>query len=175
MIKNFYQYNESIKHLLVGPTEDEVWNSIKDLKLDKILIKSSIIGLLKGVKYAIENGVDTNIDNALWSSINHTNFEISKYLVEQGADINVDNGYPIKHACKVGDLDMVKFLIEHGADKNQSNGYNLVISCRNGYYDIVKYLLEKGANPKLREGQCEEYAKEKGYDDILQLLEEYIK
>jgi hypothetical protein len=39
MIKNFKQYNEGIKHLLVGPTKEDIWTDLMNGKL-KGLLKS---------------------------------------------------------------------------------------------------------------------------------------
>ena len=145
MIKKFVQFNESIKHLLVGPSEDEVWDKIKDLSWPDLLLKSSKNGILKGVKLAVKKGTNIHYmsDEPLWWVIHNNYFEVAKYLIENKAHINVDDGYPIKHACEIGDLDMVKFLLEQGAD------------------------------PHLRDGVYVKYAKQKGYDDIVQLLYEW--
>ena len=37
MITKFYQYNESIKSLLVGPTKDEVWTELMNGKLKGLI------------------------------------------------------------------------------------------------------------------------------------------
>ena len=39
MIKNYKQYNEGINHLLVGPTDEEIWNHYMEGDL-KGLLKS---------------------------------------------------------------------------------------------------------------------------------------
>jgi len=60
MITKFIKFNESVKSLLIGPTEDEVWNVIRNLSPNNLLIQSSKNGILKGVKIAIEEGAEIN-------------------------------------------------------------------------------------------------------------------
>ena len=76
----------------------------------------------------------------------------------------------MKHACEVGDLDMVKFMLEYGGNKNEG----LFFSCMNGHYDVTKYLLENGSNPNHRSGMCLEKAKINGHNDIVELLQEWM-
>jgi len=47
MIKNYKQYNNGIKSLLVGPTEEEVWDNIKNIESVKLFNKSIKSGLYK--------------------------------------------------------------------------------------------------------------------------------
>ena len=62
MIKNYIQFNEGIKHLLKGPTEEEIIKKIKS-NPTQLLIKSCEIGNLNLIKYAIEQGGDINFKN----------------------------------------------------------------------------------------------------------------
>jgi len=83
MIKNYKQFNEGIKSLLVGPSEEEIWNNIKDLSPEALLIKSCKSGLLIGVKFAIEKGVNIHIaeDIPLRITSKNNNYDIVEYLL----------------------------------------------------------------------------------------------
>ena len=83
MIKNYNQFNESLRDKLVGPTEDEVIDIFLKKSPQELLRKSCKLGLLKGVKIAIENGADIHADNdsALIHSSNYGNLNIVKLLL----------------------------------------------------------------------------------------------
>jgi len=87
MITKYKQFNEGIKQLLVGPSEKEIINSLKDepLKLYKIGCED---GYLDMVKYALEKlSTKSNIsifdfnDGLTKASENKYN-DIFKYIVE---------------------------------------------------------------------------------------------
>ena len=103
MIKNYKQFNESLKDKLVGPTEDEVLDNLK-LRPNDLLLKSCKIGFLKGVEIALNRGADVHIhgDYPLkYASVNG-HIEIVKYLLNNGADVHIDNDLPLKRATKMG-------------------------------------------------------------------------
>ena len=87
MIKNYKQFNESLRDKLVGPSEDEIWNNIKDLSPDKILKKCSKIGFFKGVEIALERGADIEI--GLIESLKEKNKDIFVFLIKKGGDISI--------------------------------------------------------------------------------------
>ena len=147
MITKFETYNESISSLLVGPTEDEVMDNLKDLSPIEILRKSILIGFLKGVKYAIEQGVDIHYDydSTLRLASLKGYLDIVKYLVENGADIHAKRDYALRMSSQTGKLDVVKYLVEQGANINAAENYPLKLSAWYGHLDVVKYLVEQGA------------------------------
>jgi len=63
MITDFIKFNESIKHLLVGPTEDEIMDNFLKLSPNEMLIKSCKIGSLNGVKIALQRGAKVSYNN----------------------------------------------------------------------------------------------------------------
>ena len=59
MIKNYKQHvKESLLDKLKGPTEEDIWNLIKNCDPDSMLVKSCEIGYLQGVKKSLEIGAD---------------------------------------------------------------------------------------------------------------------
>ena len=55
MIKKYKQYiKESLLNKLEGPTEEEIFNSVKDLNPDEMLLKACKSDLINLAKYAIE-------------------------------------------------------------------------------------------------------------------------
>lgn len=175
MITKFKKFNEGINHLLVGPTEEEIWNDIKDLQPQDMLYKSYDIKYDKGIKYAIEQGADytklTNMFNYVVKLLNLSNedviefmklqgnnsgdiLRISSYLhFKYGTDYAISNGALegltpnnlLIKSCKIGYLDGVKRALRKRANINANNGQPLTISETYNKYDIMKYLIEQGA------------------------------
>jgi len=151
MVKNYKQFNESIKSLLVGPTKDEVWDNFKNLDDEQLLKLSSKNGFIDGVKKAIDNGVDIecNYGFALVNAANGGHYDIVKLLLDNGVSVGgYHNDYfALTLSCEKGYLNIVKLLVEHGSDVNAEGGSPLKCASYNGHIDVIKYLLEKGANP----------------------------
>ena len=149
MIKNYKQFNESLKDKLVGPTEDEVLNNLKDLSPDDLLIKSCKIGLVKGIEIALERGADINFNRnqALSEAVFNNNLEIIKLLHKNGVDINYGSDVALRDAAYMG------------------------------YTEIVNYLLDNGANPfsmNNRKGPFE-LSIERGHNETAELIKKYME
>lgn len=136
-----------IKELLVGPTIDEVLYNFKDLSPSELLMKSCKIGLLDGVKIALEKGVDLN-DHYMDSNI--------KYM-----DTFMEYSEDGKTAT------CVSFMIGDG------NEYLYECSKR-GYYDIVKLLLENSVNPNSKNDVILKFTKIYSHDKVVELLKSYM-
>jgi len=146
IIKKIINTNESIKSLLVGPTQEEVWESIKELPPRKMIIRSASINFLDGVKTALEKGVSQSIKNMSFNfACNNENFEIADYLLEHGADIDYLNGLTLRDAIDYNKYDMLVYLLEHGANVHISNNKPLLIARIRGNDDIIK-LVKKYMN-----------------------------
>ena len=85
MITKFEQFNEGIKHLMLGPTDDEIIDNLKQLPPDKMLLKCCQIGLLEGVKVALERGAKISYDNfePLMESVFYGHSEVEDFLRSQ--------------------------------------------------------------------------------------------
>jgi len=103
----------SLKDKLVGPTEDEVLENFNKKHLEEIeklnkkhnqdiLLKSCKLGLIKGVKGAVENGADINYDGGepLYLSISNGHGEIVKYLIDVGVKMDIFNKKPVTKTNK---------------------------------------------------------------------------
>ena len=149
MIKNYKQYNESIKSLLVGPTEEEevIKGLIENMKTPDIMIeKCCKLDLLKGIEYLYNNYNLTEKDKktGLYFASAYGSLNIVKYIVGKGIDINYENGAPLRSACRKGYTDIVKFLLDNGAitylDAYQTASQYNHKECM----DLVKkYLVDK--------------------------------
>ena len=84
MIKKFNEFiNEDILNKLTGPSKEEIMYSLNTMSPDKALTKSIKLGLLDGVKIAIERGADLEDEHNTDDAFNYP--EIYKYLIEHGA------------------------------------------------------------------------------------------
>jgi len=148
MIKNYKQFNESLRDKLVGPTEDEVLYNLKDLTPIELLHKSCIIGFLKGVYLAIEKGVNLHVGNdyALGLSSYRGHTEIVELLLDRGADVHSCDDYPLRMASRYGHTDVVKLLLDRGADIHINGDEPLRKSELNGHTEtseLLKKYMEK--------------------------------
>lgn len=146
MIKNYKIFTESLLSKLEGPSEEEIFNNFKDLTPDDMLYKSIDIGFSKGIKKAINFGVNIDFNEAFCLSAESGHLDLVKFFHEKGAEVTNDDNYALKYSAENGHLDVVKYLIEHGADVHANNDYALRWSANNGYLDVVKYLVENGAD-----------------------------
>jgi ankyrin repeat protein len=135
------------------PSDEEILTDIKDMDINDVLIKSSKLGLLKYVKYALEHGADIEYNQntvgstALSEACFFGNFDVIKYLVEHGANINsqsFSHFTPLMVAMENGNnLEIVKYLINHGADIKMLNLFNqdaYVHAIFNNRQDIANYI-----------------------------------
>ena len=123
----YKQYNESIKSLLVGPTEKEMLSDLKKLNPTDALFKciSKDLAYIKGVEQSINDGADINkrdnkldfspIDYAMWNGY----VDIVKLLIEKGATLDTEK-YPIDYILKMvinkdssNDLETLKYFIKN--------------------------------------------------------------
>ena len=112
MITRFEKYNENIKSLLVGPTEKEVWDNFKKLSPDQLLLKSSKIGFIKGVKLALDKGADVHVfeDEPLLAASENGHTDIVKLLLDRGADVHAKNDLSLQWAEHNEHTEVANFL-----------------------------------------------------------------
>lgn len=115
----------SIKHLLVGPTREEVTNYFSGASAkakQKALITASKEG----------------------------NLEIIQLLIEHGVNLHEKKDEAMREAAYHGQLEVIKLLVFNGADIhiNKEEALAFAVSCHtnNGHLEVVKYLLENAAN-----------------------------
>ena len=141
--------NESVRDLMKPKSEEDVWDSVKDLEPTPMLIKSANNGYMKGVVTALENGADLNFDRgaALMGATGSGNLKIVKYLINKDIDTTErGKGAYLMPACIGGYIDIVKYLISIGLLKGISyvRFYELLDMARNNKHkDIVGLLIKQ--------------------------------
>lgn len=123
MIRKFNQYNESIRNLLVGPTEEELLNNLEQFDPTDALFKCvrKGNGFLKGVIRSVERGADINAkDNhhgwtPITYAIENNYIDIIVYLMKKGVKID-EKTFPIEYVLtKVvykGTLEDLKYILK---------------------------------------------------------------
>ena len=156
MIKKYKQYNEGIKHLLVGPTDDELKDYIK-----------------------------INPSRALLTYCKKNNLELVKLSLESGADPDYDNGHPLLYACGRKshnipfNIDILHLLIEYNVDVTIDRNENLRECCYDYNEDnwdnlkIIELLLNAGADVHVVDDLCMNYAQMHNEELLINLLEKY--
>ena len=131
---------------------------------DRLLLRSSETDDLKGVKTAIKNGADVNMnidshdnDNPLLLASKGGHWNIVNFLLENGANPNVtnypededrrfgdeDDYYtPIKYAIRANKVDIVEMLLDRGAEKSDVSFISFATIHEN--LRVIAMLLKKG-------------------------------
>jgi len=163
MITKFENYNESIRSLLVGPTDDELLQKYKGERPVNLLWNSVEIGWLNGIKIAFEkdNTLIKYIDRVLVESAGDGFLDIVKYTIENGADIHIWSDAPLNNAAEFGHYDVVKYLLENGADVYATHRYededgsekfnSYEVSLNNDFVEVAK-LIKSYMNKPTNEG-----------------------
>ena len=151
MITKYNLYKESLLNKISGPSEEEVWDKIKKLNPEDMMVKSINVDLLKGVKLAINNGIDIHIQNEAYlrHACEKGSYNVVKYLLEQGADVNILDEEPLRKAVYTNSADVVKLLLEYGAEVNSYGGHLAINNATKfGKIQILILLTEK-LNPNI--------------------------
>ncbi|MEK0336906.1 MAG: hypothetical protein QQN41_05665, partial [Nitrosopumilus sp.] len=84
---------EAIGDILKPKSEEDIISSMGDLDSDDLLIKSTEIGFLPGVKKAIERGANVNVSNdyALRFASENGHYDVVKLLLDSGVDVHAFN------------------------------------------------------------------------------------
>ena len=108
---------------------------------DKLII-SATYGLLKIVKYLVDNGADIHAkdDLVLQVAIENGHLEIVQYLVSKGVNIHVYYDLALQWAARNGHLDIVKYLVDQGANIHAIDDWALREAEENGHDEVVAYL-----------------------------------
>ena len=151
MIKNYNKFNEGLIDKLKGYSDEEVWNNLKELGLDKALIKACKINFLYGVKKALE----------------------------EGANYKAEFNKPFRNACDNGCYDVVKFFldnykinkvaIENGFHNSFAHGDKRITKLLNKYLNV-----KEGINDYLKGPNMEEVWKNLGFDEGFNSADEYF-
>ena len=107
---------EAMGDVLKGKSEEEILSSIEkgNLNSDNLLIKSTNVGFLPGVKKALEIG----------------------------ADVHVADDYALEWASRYGYKEIVELLLKHGANVHAKDDLAFRWASQNGYLATAKLLLK---------------------------------
>ena len=122
------------------------------------LLDAAANGNLTGVRSALENGANINVQNnrgataLMYAAGRSGNLEIVRYLVERGADLNLrnnDGGWTALHiAFDWNRTAIARYLIDSGINVNArgSNGKSaLNMAYEKGEMELYDYLIAHGA------------------------------
>ena len=146
---------KGLRARLLGPTEEEVLENLKDLSPNALLLKSSEVDFLRGVALALEKGASSRTKKeAVKIAAKNGHLQIIKLLIEKG--VNNITGVNIHYkkddalcaAAYHGHLEVVKYLVENGAivDAAHNRPLAFAASCYTGHLPVVKFLVENGAS-----------------------------
>ena len=158
MITKYNKYNESIKSLLVGPTEEEIIDNISKLSPNDMFKTSIKCNMLEGVKKSIELGADVlnfyngNYGLSLQSISYNCNLEIFEYLINNKIIDLKEKIYiqmrrqTIEYTlmCDLiyyNKIDIIRFLLNTcDIDINSSNYFSIAVD--NNQYEIINLFLD---------------------------------
>lgn len=129
-------------------------NSVADFAL----LEASLHGDVQGIKKAIKDGANVNIQDAegftpLNRSAKLSYYHLVYYFVELGADVTIPNDEnitPLHYGVEYNNIKIVKLLLENGADidaRDKITESPLHWAGWTGNYEAAKLLLKHGANP----------------------------
>jgi ankyrin repeat protein len=139
-----------IKHLLVGPTEDEIIINLAG-NPDKLLIFASKESSIRCVEEALNGGASSKAkQQSLLLASKKGNLAIIQLLLEYGVNIHEKKDEAMREAAYHGQLEAVKLLVEKGCDIHIKNEEALAfaVSCHtnNGHLEVVQYLIDNDAD-----------------------------
>jgi len=174
MIKNYKKFNEGLLDKLQGPTQEEIFNNLKNNPTK--LLKYSIDNKFEeGIKYALKNGAE------IYEFLRYINFEITDldsidYLIKEYG-INT-NQLTFKIKSLIDDnndllnTNTFRSFIKNGLDVNFKHDFFLRVSAYHGYVETAKLLLEKGSHADILDNQPIYQAAMNGHLEMVKLLEE---
>ena len=119
------------------------------LELDVALENAIAYSRIKTADYLLKLGADFSNYNyqGVYYSAHNNELNGMKYAIDNGVDINLNNGMLLKTAIvtfiNTKDIEMIKWLLENGADTNYlaESSYNLIE--RYGTDELKKILKTK--------------------------------
>ena len=92
--------NDKMTDILRPKSEEEILSHLGGLSPENLLIMSSKIGFLPGVKLALKNGTDVHAhyDLALRWASNNGHKDVVELLLKYGADVHADNDGALRWA-----------------------------------------------------------------------------
>ncbi len=146
MIKKYKIFKESLLNHLEGPSEEEIWNNIKDTSPYNILLKSLGMNYFYGVKYALNKNI--SLEGLGRSTIG----KLLNILYENGEkdivykyinNIGKLDSYRYFYSCMYGYLDGVKDWFSNPVNINRNNYNGLELAIKYNQQEIVEYIINR--------------------------------
>ena len=150
---------ESSNSILIPKSEEEILSHLEELSPDKLLLKSSQIGFLPGVKRALERGASVHAQDDLalcWAS-EKGHKDVVELLLKAGANVHARDDYALRWAAEYGHKSVVELLLKAGAKPNKQIWE---LAKRKGFLELLKkygYINES----------IEDILKPKSQEDII--------
>ena len=162
---------QNIRDVLKPKSEEEILSLLSKLHPNELLIKSSKLGFISGVKLALERGADVHVNNdeALYQASYWGYKDAVELLLKNGADIHSQDN--LAWAAQWGYKDVVELLLKNGADVHANDDLALSQAAWYGNRDIVELLLKNGANIT---SETISKARQSYDKNMMELLKKYI-
>ena len=114
---------EQIENILRPKSEEKILSHLGNLTPNDLLIKSSKIGFLPGMKLALEKGayVHARNDYALQLTSAKSHKDAVELLLKNGANVHADDDLALQVASEKGHKDVVELLLKNGANVHADN------------------------------------------------------
>ena len=108
---------ESSKNILKPKSEEEILSHLEELRPNELLLKSSELRFLPGVKRALERGANVHAqdDRALRRAAEYGHKSIVELLLRAGANVHARDDYALRWAAEYGHKEVVELLLKAGA------------------------------------------------------------
>lgn len=142
---------------LIGIIQVNAQN-IPKTEADKALVAAALHGDVQGIKKAINEGADVNVqDEEGFTPLNRaaklSYYHLVNYFIQLGADVNIPNNEKITalhYGVEYNNVKIVKLLLANNANLDARDGIKecpLHWAGWTGNYEVAKLLLKNGANP----------------------------
>lgn len=179
MLKKYKQFiNESILNYLKGPTEEDVWNKLKDEtdetkffnKLRQLQLTPQLYKLAKDKIHSFLKVFPCGTKLIICSTLGL--LSDVKELIQMGGIRNNDYSAALCNASIYGHYDIVKFLLSFKKNINihywEDGGLRYAAS--NGFIKVVQLLIEKGADIHAKNDYALRYAVGKNHLNVVKYL-----
>jgi ankyrin repeat protein len=103
---------ETLRDIFRPKSEDEIMPHLGDISPNELLLTSSRIGFLSGVKLALKNGADIHArnDGALRLASENGHKNVVEFLLKNEADVHADSDIALRWASEYNHRDVVELL-----------------------------------------------------------------
>lgn len=173
MIKNYKIFTESLLNKLEGPSENDLWNYVKDFNASEMLYKSIKNDFVFGIKKAIDKGAEIENDD-IFIALSNYSYNVVKYL-KSNFEFHIKKHHINTYIIQLMEdnrLDIIKLFEDVIKEYSKDDDYIFRKSLELNKIDIFKYLLNLGFNiHDNNEFLLRKYCENLDYDRTKLLLE----